>query len=89
MVFDAGPPDLVCEVWDFDGVEGVVSAMGEVLPLPVALFMIRENIVAWFAAANSRNGAGEEVINVDRDVDRDVDSRSIFYSRQQDLRVTS
>jgi hypothetical protein len=44
-MFDAAPPDLTCDVWDFDGVDEGVSVVGEVFPFPVALFMIRENIV--------------------------------------------
>lgn len=46
---DVAAPDLACVACDFDGVDGVDSAVGEMLPFPVALFMIRENIVERYA----------------------------------------
>lgn len=43
MVLEA-PPDLACAAEDFDGVGGA-SVVGDVLPFPVALFMILENMM--------------------------------------------
>jgi hypothetical protein len=37
-------PDLACAAEDFDGVGGA-SVVGDVLPFPVALFMILENMM--------------------------------------------
>lgn len=37
-------PDLACAADDFDGVAGA-SVVGDVLPFPVALFIIRENMM--------------------------------------------
>jgi hypothetical protein len=61
VVFDAAPPDLACDVWDFDGVDDGVSVGGDVFPWPVALFMIRENIVECFATATRENENGSRI----------------------------